>query len=139
MTRAIVSLLVLAAAAALPACGGGGTDPDPAASANAAVEADAPPAARPVARIVFIDQEEACDCTRARIDASWTALQQAIEGREALPVERLHGDTQETEARPYLEMKPMMVAPALYLLDADGALVQQLQGELTESQIAAAL
>lgn len=139
MTRAtswfaiLISLTVIAMV--LPACGGGSAETDTAASETAAVTG----VNKLVAKIVFVDQEEACDCTRARIDATWAALQLALEGREGLPVERIHGDTQEPEAKPYLEMRPLMVAPGLYFLDADGGLVEQLQGELTEGQIGALL
>ena len=92
-----------------------------------------------VAKIVFVDQEEACDCTRKRIDGTWAALQEALQDRPDLPVERIHGDTQEEAAKAYLDLRPLMVAPGVYFIDAEGGLIDQLQGELTSEQIAALL
>jgi len=97
---------------------------------------DAPAVTAKVSRVVFVDQEQACDCTTKRIGVTWTALQEALAGRQDLPVERIHADTQPTEAAPYLELRPMMVAPGVYFLDVDGGLIDQLQGELTAIQIA---
>ena len=134
-----ILLSLVTAALLLPACGGGSAEIDTATLETAAATDEDEPSAKSVAKIVFVDQEEACDCTRARIDATWSTLQLALEGREGTPVERIHSDTQELQARPYLDMRPLMVAPGLYFLDADGGLVEQLQGELTEGQIGALL
>jgi len=139
----VVAWLALAALA-LPACGGGSDAGTAAADVPAtdAPTADTPApaeAGKPVARIVFVDQEECCECTAKRIDGTWAALQLALEGNDGIPVERIHGDTQEAQAKPFTDMRPLMVAPGVYFLDADGALVEMLQGELTESQIAAQL
>jgi len=109
----------------LAACGGAKADA-PAESTTAAE----------VARIVFIDQEECCECTRERTDATWAALSQALETSATVPVERIHSDSQKTEAQPYLDMRPMMVVPGIYFLDADGGLIEMLQGEQTAEQIA---
>lgn len=138
--RGTVVPLVLAL---LAACGGGESCPRNSigsGSAGNAVEAPAgPPAeASPVTRVVFVDLEKACACTQERIDASWAAMVEALDGR-SVDVDRIHGDTQEQQAQPYLDMKPVMVAPALYFLDAQGRLVQQLQGEVTAAAIREAL
>ena len=87
-----------------------------------------------ISRVVFVEQEQCCDCTQNRINATWEALSTAIEGEDLL-VERLSRDTQETEVAPYQEMQPIMVVPALYFLDGEGNLVEQLQGEITVEQI----
>lgn len=92
-----------------------------------------------VAKVVFIDQEKACDCTRARIDGSWAELQKVLEGGPQVPVVRIHGDSEEELAKPYLDMRPLLVAPGLYFIDAKGGLIEMLQGEVTESQITAFL
>ena len=91
-----------------------------------------------IARVVFVDQEECCDCTQNRIDATWDALSTALEGQE-IAVERLHRDTQEEAVAPYHEMHPIMVVPAAYFLDDEGNLVEVLQGEVTVEQIQALL
>lgn len=104
-------------------CGG-------ASEVGAAAEASAA-----VARIVFVDQEECCACTRDRTDATWAALQGALGSQPQVPVERIHSDTQAEAAGPYLAMQPMMVVPGLYFLDAEGQLVEMLQGELTAEAI----
>jgi hypothetical protein len=114
----------------LAACGS-----EPAGAATATAEA----ARAPVAKVVFIGQQESCDCTRARIDGTWAALQEVIEGGVTVPVERIRMDTQHDQAAPYIAMQALMVAPGLYLLDADGQLIEMLQGELTAEQIERAL
>jgi hypothetical protein len=107
-----------------------------------------PPAAEPapagkpsaaLSRIVFVDQVEACDCTRKRIQASWDALQAALAGRPGLPVERIHMDQQAEAAQIYLDLAPTMVTPGIYFMDARENLAEQLQGEITQAQIAAVL
>ena len=88
-----------------------------------------------LARIVFVDQEEACGCTMDRIQATWEALDQALLEHPDVPVERIHGDTQEELAAPYLAMKALVVAPGVYFLDGEGKLLDQLQGELTAEEL----
>jgi len=134
--RVLVATAALAWGLALGGCGTAAADGE-ATQAEAAAEATV--AAPVVARIVFIDQEEACDCTRKRIDGTWAALQEALQDHQDLPVERIHGDMQEAAAKVYLDQRPLMVAPGVYFLDADGGLIDQLQGELTAEQIAAFL
>lgn len=89
-----------------------------------------------ISRVVFVDQEQCCDCTQDRIDVTWEALSTAIED-EDIQIERFHRDTQETAVAPFQEMRPIMVVPAVYFLDPEGNLVEQLQGELTVEQIRA--
>ncbi|MFH1810479.1 MAG: hypothetical protein ABIJ09_17190 [Pseudomonadota bacterium] len=112
------------------------------ASASPSSTASAPTAAAavtPIARVVFVDQEEACACTRERIDLSWTALQASLGTPARYPVERIHLDSQAAQAEVYLKAKPLMVPPGLYFVDAQGAVLEQLEGELTADQIAAVL
>ena len=99
----------------------------------------AKPVAKPVAKLAFIDQAECCECTRSRIDASWAALQKALAKHPGLPVERIHADTQEQKAERYQVERAILVMPALYFVDADGRIVDQLQGELTAAKIEAVL
>jgi hypothetical protein len=92
-----------------------------------------------VARIVFIGQEQACHCTRDRIDGSWTALQAALGEGSGIAVERLRRDTQADQVEEYRMLRPFVTVPAIYLLDEDGAIVELLQGEVTEEQVRTAL
>jgi hypothetical protein len=101
--------------------------------------ATASPGASNVARIVFIDQEQACECTRARIEGSWSALQAALGESSGIAVERIHRDTQEQQAEVYRMLRPMVTVPGIYLLDESGAIVELLQGEVTEAQVRTAL
>jgi hypothetical protein len=96
-------------------------------------------AARSVAKIVFVGQREACDCTRQRIDTTWAALEQALRERPTIEVEKLERDVNEDEADRYDDLKPLMVAPGVYLLDSDGQLVELLQGKVTVAQLERAL
>jgi hypothetical protein len=112
-----------------------------AASAPVAADPNAPATstpASPVAQIVFIGKENACQCTRAAIDASWAALQQALAGAN-IPIEKLAIDTQVDRVAPYREMQAVFALPAIYFLDASGAFINQLQGEVTAAAIRAIL
>jgi hypothetical protein len=92
-----------------------------------------------LARIVFIDKEKACDCTRKRVEQTWTALQSALGTPPALPVQPLHVDTQAAEAATYTSAKPLMVPPGIYFVDRQGAVVGMLQGEIESEEIEMAL
>jgi cytochrome c biogenesis protein CcdA len=92
-----------------------------------------------VVKVVFIGQKEACECTRKRVDDSLAALEQALKGREDITFEKLNLDVDESAVAPYQEMEAIMVAPAIYLLDDTGALVEVLQGEVTVEQMAMAM
>jgi len=106
------------------------TGADPAAATAAA------PAPKPgVARIVFIDQAECCDCTRKRIDTTWGALHAAFDGTPAIPIERIHLDTQKDATAPYTALEPILAAPAIYFFDGAGNLLKMLQGEVSEVDI----
>lgn len=127
-------LLLAAAGCEKGATAAGNADVGAAAGARASS-----PGAK-VARIVFVDQVECCDCTRKRIDGSWAALQKALEGRSpAVPIERVPQDRESDKAESFRMMNPYMVVPAVYLLDGGGALVAQLQGEITVEQFKKAL
>ena len=91
-----------------------------------------------VARIVFIGKENACQCTRAAIDASWAALQEAL-GGASIPMEKLTIDTQAAAVAPYRDMQAIFAVPAIYFLDASGGFLNQLQGEVTADQVRAVL
>jgi hypothetical protein len=92
-----------------------------------------------VAKIVFIDKQEACDCTRKRIDDTWAALQSVLGPSPTLPVERIHVDTQAAQAEAYTLLKPLMVPPGIYFVDAHDAVVEMLQGEVKAEQVTAVL
>jgi hypothetical protein len=88
-----------------------------------------------ISRIVFVDQEKCCGCTRERIDKSWKALIEVVGYPPTPDVERLHMDSQAAEVAPYTKQKPIMVPPAIYFFDAQNRLVQVLQGEVEAEQI----
>ncbi len=92
-----------------------------------------------LARIVFVDQEKCCACTRKRIDTSWKALTAVLGAKPSIRVERYHLDTQEMQAEEFLSKKPIVAAPGIYFLDKAGVLIDLLQGEVSEAQIRTAL
>ncbi len=92
-----------------------------------------------VAKIVFVGKQDACDCTRKRIDDSLAALQAALGDRDVPPVERLQVDVDQAGTATYNEMRSIMVLPAVYLLDGAGELKEMLQGEVSEEQFRVAL
>ena len=65
--RHIIALLTLCAAVAMGAALGCDRS-EPARSMSTQQPGSAPAEARAVARIVFIDEEQACECTQNRID-----------------------------------------------------------------------
>jgi hypothetical protein len=143
MKRLRMSLWVAMIVVAAVACRSSGAKPEssePSAASAAASAPAAPSAQMKLARIAFLDKQKCCQCTQGRIDASWTALQAALAGRQdALPVERIHVDTQPDQAAKYRSQQPFVAIPAIYLLDRSGNVVQLLQGELTQAQLSAAL
>lgn len=108
--------------------------PAPASASRPATKQPAPVAAT-IARIVFVDKKQCCDCTRDRIAKSWKALTDAMGSPPSPPVERIHLDTQAARAAPYIKQRAIMVPPAIYFFDQQGKLVQMLQGELKSAQI----
>lgn len=93
-------------------------------------------AASKVARVVVLEKQECCECTRTRQEKSWEAMQQALKsGNWAVETVKVFTDTQPEEAGLYTALKPMMVSPAYYFLDANGDLVEMLQGELEAEAI----
>jgi hypothetical protein len=158
MRRIVLIVSSLLAVVALPSCDRKAeADNVPAAAAPAtrtgtpaSPAAATPPAADPtgagavsapvsrVARIVFLAKENCCACTQRAQDASWAAIQEAL-GGAAIPVERIHFDTQAEQAAPYRELRPMMAPPGIYFLDAAGGLVDMLQGEVTAEAVRAVL
>ena len=92
-----------------------------------------------VARIVFVGQKDACQCTRDRIDASWAALETALGRRPTVQVETIQEDVDTARADEYAKLKPVMVVPGIYFLDENGKLVELLQGEVSAEQVTAVL
>lgn len=129
---------LLAVVAALVASGAG-CERATSGPAAQAVAARPPAQAAEVAQVVFVDRERCCDCTRKQIDASWQALQNVVQGRDGLKVVRLHQDTQPTEVEMLQLLRPMQFVPALYVLDADGGLIELLQGPVAEEALRRAL
>ena len=128
---AILSVIVVSASA----CQQAKAPPAPSAAGIAAPEASG----AKLAKVAFLDQETACDCTRKRIDATWAALQTALGTPATLAVERIHVDTESASAETYTVLKPLMVTPGIYFLDARDSVVEMLQGEVTAQQITAVL
>jgi hypothetical protein len=102
-------------------------------------QAAAPPVAGRPTKVVFMDKENACACTRKRTDATWAALQSALGTPSKLPVERLHVDTQAEQAVPYTSAKPLMVPPGIYFVDGQQKVVELLQGEVSAAEVTAVL
>lgn len=95
----------------------------------------AKPAVASISRIVFVDLDTCCDCTRKRIDSAWKALTDVVGFPPAIDVERIHMDTNEGAAARYKKMRPVMVPPAIYFFNKQNKLVEMLQGEVKLEQI----
>jgi len=93
----------------------------------------------PVARLAFLDKADACECTQKTINKGWDALQAALGPGNPMPVDRIHVDTQAGQAAPLLAQRKIVAVPALYLLDANGFVIDMLQGNLEESDVRKAL
>jgi hypothetical protein len=130
-------LAVLALSVAAVGCERSQAAPNPAsATGSAAQAATAQPKAT---KIVFVGKQNACECTRKSIDAGWAALQKALGTPAKLPVQQLHIDTEGEKVAPYRKQKPMMALPAIYFLDGKDAVLELLQGEVSDAQISAVL
>ncbi len=92
-----------------------------------------------VAKVVFIGQKDACNCTRERIDKTWPVVESALKSYKDITIHKIQNDVEEDEADKYDDMKSIMVAPGIFFLDKDEKLVEMLQGEVTAAQVAAAL
>lgn len=128
---ALSCALLVVSGVLVSGCGNAPAGTPPAVKSGAAVASTAPA----LAKIVFVDQEECCNCTRDRIDATWKAIMDAVGEPPVVPVERIHSDTQPELAAEYTTFKPIMVMPAVYFVGADGSVLEMLQGELRAVQI----
>jgi hypothetical protein len=131
MRLAVIAFLSLLS---LPACAKGKGAPAAAMAATPTA-----PTTSKVARVVFMDKEHACECTRKRVEDAWAALQTALGTPPKLPVERIHIDTQAAQAGPYTSVKPLMVPPGIYFVDQQLRVVELLQGEVKAEEITAVL
>ena len=129
-----LAVIVLLSLFSLPACAKGKSAPAAAMAATPTA-----PTTSKVARVVFMDKEHACECTRRRVDDTWAALQTALGTPPKPPVERIHIDTQAAQAAPYTSMKPLMVPPGIYFVDQQQHVVELLQGEVKAEEITAVL
>ncbi|HEY3452422.1 MAG TPA: hypothetical protein VGK67_39125 [Myxococcales bacterium] len=136
--RTTATIASLSLAALLSGCRAPEAAPPAAAPKASTTQAAQQPTKAAVSKIVFIDKELACECTQKAIEASWTALQSALDGA-AVPVERIHMDTQAAFAAGYKDKKPMMAIPGIYFLAEGGSVVELLQGTVTAEQIKAVL
>lgn len=89
-----------------------------------------------VAKIVFVGQKDACDCTLNRVKETWGALQFALKNHSSVKVERLAKDVHEARVKSLRSQRKFMVLPALYFFNPEGKLVAMLEGELKPDQIA---
>lgn len=100
-----------------------------------AVEAPPPSRAAKLSKIVFVGKEHACDCTRKAVDAGWAALEKAVGTPAKVPIEKLYADTEAARVEPYRSQKAILALPAIYFVDGQGAVLDLLQGEVSESQV----
>ncbi len=126
--RVALSCLAIAVLATAPGCYRSQAQPVAAASST-------PAPAKKLAKIVFVGKEHACDCTRKSVDAGWTALQKALGTPAKIPTERIQVDTEAAKVEPYRTQKAIMALPAIYFVGAQDAVLDMLQGEVTEGQI----
>ena len=138
-----MALFGLMAWFSLAACEQANAQKSGAAPADATAAAkEAPLSKAPVGRVaqlVFVGQKKACDCTRTRIDEGWSVLQAALAKAKPIKLRRIQLDVDKKEAASLSKLRTMLVAPGLYFLDAKGLVVELLQGELDEAQLAALL
>ncbi len=115
------------------------TQAAPAPAVGAASTAQAATAQPKATKVVFVGKQGACECTKAAIDASWTALQKALGTPAKLPVQELKVDLEGEKVEPFRRQKPILALPAIYFVDAKDSVMESLQGEVTEAQISEVL
>jgi hypothetical protein len=94
-----------------------------------------PAPAKKLKKIVFVDKEHACECTRKAVEAGWTSLQKVLGTPSKFPIDRIHVDTEASKVEPYRTQKAIMAMPAIYFVGAQDVVLDMLQGEVTEAQI----
>jgi hypothetical protein len=92
-----------------------------------------------IAKVVFVGKQNACDCTRKRIEDTWAALQKALGTPAKLPVERLQIDTDGAQVELLRQQKAVMALPAIYFVDTKAKVLDLLQGEVTDAEVTAIL
>jgi len=93
----------------------------------------------PVDHIVFVGLQESCACTRNRINESWRVLQNSLATAPEISVQRIQRDVDKKAALELHRLKPLLVAPGLYFLDAENQLIGMLQGEVSAQQLSTLL
>jgi hypothetical protein len=88
-----------------------------------------------VAKIVFLDRLDGNADAKARLDGIWSEVQAALEGWPEVNVERIHIDAEPRQSSKFLEMRSVDKPPGLFFLDADGALLEMVEGEIRANQI----
>lgn len=92
-----------------------------------------------VAKVIFVGKLYPCECTAKTIAATRGALDRALGARPKIAIEELmiNRDTARVDA--LRRVKPLGALPALYFVDAAGSVLDLLDGDVSEAQIAAAL
>jgi hypothetical protein len=88
-----------------------------------------------IAKIVFVGQKQACQCTRTRIDTTWAVLQSTLKDKSDVTVENIQLDVEEEQADRLDMLQSLIVPPGLYFFDENDNLVEMLQGEVKQEQI----
>ena len=131
--------MVMCGFLAVASCGEGGGPTGGGAKPPTGTARDGKPTDAQVSSIVFVGQQDACECDRERIDKGWQALQEVLGQGKNVAVKRLQIDVDEAEADTYDDMRSIMVLPGLYFLNEKGEIVEMLQGEVDGRKIAEAL
>lgn len=92
-----------------------------------------------VAQVVYITLSKACSCTLERCQAGDIAVGNVFNGARQGLLKRIDYSTDRETARVYIKKYRVTQAPALLFLDAQGNLLWQASGELSEKDVAAKL
>lgn len=136
-----MKILQLSMLLLLAVVGCGGQEPEPPPTSTAitpgvpAAKAEGAATKSNVGKIVFVGQNDACPCTRKRVDDTWNMLQGALAEGPAIPVEKIQLDVDEKRYDELDALQSIMVAPGIYFFDKDGKLIELLQGEVEEYKI----
>ena len=89
-----------------------------------------------LANLVFIGKKKACECTKTRCQDGLVAVQGALkEAGVDVPIIELFTDVDGPAVEKYRSQKPFVMVPAVYLCNAEGVMLEMVQGDLTVSMV----
>lgn len=92
-----------------------------------------------VSKIIFVDKQNACKCTRAKTENAWNLLNESIKNNKSISLEKVFGDVEPQKIEPFKAQQSFFAYPAIYFLDSQNKVIKLLQGEIDEQSVKAVI